>query len=370
MSSTKKEQPQKFYSLDRINSRDCHYNMIIGERSNGKTYSCLKQGLENFVNKGEHMAYIRRYREDFRGNRGNMLFSSLVNDQVVSQLTDEEYDNVKYQSGRWYLAKKDPDLNKLVSNPEPFCFAFALSDMEHDKSTSFPNITTIVFDEFLTRKYYLPEEFVLFMNILSTIIRHRNNVKIYMLGNTVNKYCPYFKEMGLRHVADMELGKIDIYNYGTSGLRVAVERCASPNKGGKKSDIYFAFDNPHLEMITGGAWEIGMYPHLPTKYKQSDVLLTYFILFGDNTLQCEIILKDNTTFTYIHQKTTPIQDEDNDIIFSEEYDHRPNHFRNIRKPTKPYTRKIADYFREDKVFYQDNEVGEIVRNYLQFCKVN
>ena len=26
---------------------------------------------------------------------------------------------------------------------------------------------------------------------------------------------------------------------------------------------------------------------------------------------------------------------------------------------------IAQYFIEDRVFYQDNEVGEIVRNYLQ-----
>ena len=36
-----------------------------------------------------------------------------------------------------------------------------------------------------------------FMNVLSTIIRDRENIKIFMLGNTVNKYCPYFDEMGL-----------------------------------------------------------------------------------------------------------------------------------------------------------------------------
>ena len=70
---------------------------------------------------------------------------------------------------------------------------------------------------------------------------------------------------------------------------------------------------------------------------------------------------------YIHRKTTPIQDEDSDIIFSENYDPRPNHFRNIRKGTSPIHQKIAYFFKNDKVFYQDNEVGEVVRNYLQYC---
>ena len=41
--------------------------------------------------------------------------------------------------------------------------------------------------------------------------------------------------------------------------------------------------------------------------------------------------------------------------------------RNIRKPTNELARRLAEYFKKDKVFYQDNEVGEIVRNYLIFC---
>ena len=31
-------------------------------------------------------------------------------------------------------------------------------------------------------------------------------------------------------------------------------------------------------------------------------------------------------------------------------------------------KKIAIFYTRDKVYYQDNEVGEIVRNYLQWCK--
>ena len=40
---------------------------------------------------------------------------------------------------------------------------------------------------------------------------------------------------------------------------------------------------------------------------------------------------------------------DNDIIFSETYDPRPNHFRNIRKGSSPVIQKIAQFFKNDKV---------------------
>lgn len=357
----------KYYSIDEILAKDCQYNIIIGERSNGKTYSCLAYILTRYWKTGEQGAYLRRWKEDFRGKRGTQLFAGHEASGFISQLTEGAYNRVKYYAGKWYLGYYDEELDKVVAQDEPFCFGFSLNDMEHDKSTSYPKITTIVFDEFLTRQIYLPNEFVTFMNVLSTIIRRRDNVKIFMLGNTVNKYCPYFKEMGLGHVAEMELGKIDIYTYGESPLRVAVERCKSVAKESKSSSMYFAFDNPSLAMITGGAWEIDLYPHLPRKYVPSDIIFIYFIIFDDNILQCEIISLPDCTFTYIHRKSTEIQDEDNDIIFSDVYDPRPNHFRNLRKATTELERKIAIYFRKDKVFYQDNEVGEIVRNYLNYC---
>ena len=361
---------KKFYSLEPILAQNCQYNVIFGERSNGKTYASLEYGLRKYIKSGEQMAYIRRWKEDYRGKRGSQLFAAHEDNGLISILTDGKYDRVRYYSGKWYLGKWDSDLDKVVADEEPFCYAFSLSDMEHDKSTSYPRVTTIIFDEFLTRQYYLPNEFVLFMNVLSTIIRHRDNVKIFMLGNTVNKYCPYFSEMGLGHVVEMEPGKIDIYSYGESKLKVAVERCKSPSTSGKSSDVYFAFDNPSLQMITGGAWEIDMYPHLPRKYKKSDIMFIYFINFNDQLLQCEIISLPDCTFTYIHRKTTPIRDEDEAVVFSDEFDPRPNHFRNIRKATTDLEKRIAIYFRKEKVFYQDNEVGEVVRNYLMHCASN
>lgn len=368
MNSQIKKETGDWYTYTTIDKLDCQYNMIIGERSNGKTYGALKKIIENYVKHKKKGAYIRRYKEDYRGKRGDTLFESIEKDGLISELTDGLYDGVKYQSGRWYLSKFDEKLNKKISGDDPFCYGFAISDMEHDKSTSYPDVTTIVFDEFLTRGYYLQNEFVLFMNTLSTIIRHRNDVKIYMLGNTVNKYAPYFAEMGLKHVSAMEKGQIDVYTYGESKLRVAVEYCASPKKEGKKSDVYFAFDNPSLQLITGGAWEIDLYPHCPIHYERKDIQLVFFIMFQESILQGEIVIKDNYNFIFIHRKDTPIKDPDNDLIISMEYDPRPNWVRGLNKSSLKPLQMIAKYFHNDKVFYQDNEVGEEVRNFLQESK--
>lgn len=357
---------KKFYSLKRILSKNAHYNLIIGERSNGKTCSCLKYGLEQYVKNGKQMAIVRRWDTDFIGKRGTVMFDALIDNNEVSNLTGGMWTEVHYFASKWYLATRDPDGQRIVDD-KPFAFGFAISQMEHDKSTAYPNVTTIVFDEFISRTQYLNDEFKLFANVLSTIIRHRNDVKIFMLGNTVNKYCPYFNEMGLKHIKQQKQGTIDVYKFGDKGLTVAVEYCSPIDKDGKDSDVYFAFDNPKLQMITGGVWEIEIYPHCPCKYKPKDILFTYFIEFDEDLLQCEIIGTDNNFFTFIHRKSTELKNTDKDLIYSTDYDPRPNHRRNITRPTDEIDRKIADFFRKDKVFYQDNEVGEIVRNYLIWC---
>lgn len=357
----------KFYSLKEILKLDATYNMIFGERSNGKTYSVLEYALKNYIEKGEQLAIIRRWEEDYRGKRAHIIWDGIVANGLIEELTDGEFNDVVYRAGQWFLGIRDEKTNAWVTSDTPIAYAFALTATEHDKSTSYPHVTTILFDEFLTRGMYLPDEFVSFMNQISTIVRYRNNVKIFMLGNTVNKYSPYFKEMGISHIKEMKQGDIDFYRVGDSELTIAVEWADNLNKKGKPSDKYFAFDNPKLSMITGGAWEMAVYPHLPFKYKQSDIIFTYFICFEDDILQCEIVNSDNMLFTYIHRKTTPLKNEDEDLVYTTDYSPRPNFSRKITKPRNELERKIAKFFVEDKVFYQDNEIGEIVRNYINWC---
>lgn len=363
MSKKKKEEVHKYYQLTDILNKGADYNLIFGERSNGKTYAALSYGIENFVKTGAQMAYIRRWMEDLRGKRSENLFANHAVNGFIEKVTDGKFNEVFYMGNKWFLSYYDKEKGKRFPDDVPFCYGFSLSAQEHEKSSSYPRVKTIVFDEFLTRQYYLPDEFMLFMNLLSTIIRQRDDVKVFMLGNTVNKYCPYFTEMGLKQVPIMEQGTIDIYKFGEGGAVVAVEYCSSIVKD-KASNKYFCFNNQNLQMITGGKWELAVYPHLPTKYKPKDVLFTYYIKFNDVTLQGNIIQIGNENFTYIHMKTTPIKEEDTALIYSLEMNGKPNYKRRLMSSATYLEQQVARYFAIDKVFYQDNEVGEIVRNYL------
>lgn len=363
------KQKDRWYRLTNILKTKAIYYMIFGKRSNGKTYSVQERILLKYKKTGKASAIIRRWESDFKQKNGASYWDGVVANGLVKECTDGKWDRVIFRSKRWYFAKVDEN-DKIIHDNEPFAYFFSLSTWEHDKGPSYPSICTILFDEFISRGYYLEDEFVIFMNIISTIVRRREEeIEIFMLANTVNMYgCPYFKEMGLTHIKNMEQGTIEIYDYGTTGNRVAVEYVKDNDKAEyNPTNKYFAFDNPKLEMITGGVWEIDIYPHLPVKYKHENVIFRYFIIFESEVLQCNIIKVNDYIFTYIHQKTTPISHPNTDLIYSREYIPAKNYRRNIRKPETKKEEKIMWFFNHDKVFYQDNMVGEIVANYLKVC---
>lgn len=353
-----------YYSLKKILSKDCDYNLIIGERSNGKTYACLRLIVSEYVRKGSQGAYIRRWSDDIKGKRAENVFSALVNNGEIAKLTKGEYTGIIFARGAWHFTFFDKSAKRMKANAEPFCYAFSLSDVEHDKSVSFPKVRNILFDEFLTRRYYLPDEFVIYMNVLSTIIRQRSDVKIFMCGNTVNKYSPYFEEMGLRNVQTMEQGTIDVYTFGNE-LKIAVEYCAESGES-KKSDKYFSFDNPSLNMITKGKWEMGIYPHLPQGYKidSRNILFTFVIRFNQKTMGCDVVNQDGI-FIYIRPKTTAIKE--NELVYSLDYEPKFNSRKTFKNPIDAVDKKIAALFNANKIFYQSNEIGDCIHNYLTVC---
>ena len=356
-----------YYSLNEILNKNAVYNVIFGERSNGKTFAVLDYALQQYFKGKGQIGIIRRFKEDIIGRRASEIWAAINQSGNVEKYSNGEFTGITYYAGKFYACNYDEHGKAIYSDSDCIGYTFSLSDTEHNKSVSYPKITTIFFDEFLTKKIYFNDEFVLFMNTISTIVRNRTNVKIFMAGNTVNKYCPYFQEMGLTHILKMKQGSIDVYSYGEDKkLKIAVEYCASLNKK-KKNNFYFAFDNPKLEMITTGAWELDIFPHLQKKYNHSDILYTFFIDFH-GIFQCEVIKSGEGIFIYIHRKTTALQLKREDIVYSLSPNYSMNYCENIFKPLNTVQRKIAILFNGKKVFYQDNDVGNTIQNYLSICR--
>lgn len=357
----------KYYNIAHLikDYPDAYYYMAFGERSNGKTYSALDYSLERYFKHGEQFAYIRRFGEDIKKKNLSTLLDGHVVNGRIRELSGETFSSVDYTGSKFYAYKYDEDTGKIEKDKQPMGFAFDLNSMEHHKSVSYPKVTTIIFDEFLSRQGYLANEFILFTNTLSTIIRDRDNVTIFMIGNTVNKFCPYFSEMGLTHIKDQKPGTVDLYTYSDTGLKVVVEYCdPMSNRGGKKSDVYFAFDNPQLKMITSGAWEIAVYPHLINRYRPKDVVTQFFIEFDGTTLHVEVVVTDDEYFMFVHPKTTPIKNDNEDIVYTNRPDGRWNYRVGITNQSDQLSQFVRKVIAENRVFYSDNETGEVLRNYL------
>lgn len=353
-----------YYDIKPLMSKDATYSIAIGKRSNGKTFSAISYCMDKWAKDGSTCAYIRRWKDDITGARASSLLSDFNEKGKVREITGK-YDAVIYYNRIQYFATYDENGKPIKHTP--FMYMFSLSDMEHDKSTQYPNVNTIIFDEFIARNGYFPDEFIAFTNTLSTIIRNRDNVRIIMLGNTISKFCPYFSEMGLSKVTQMKQGSIDVYKYGNSDLTVAVEYTGSL-QATEKSNHYFAFDNPKLAMITKGAWELPIFPHTLERITGKDVLFSFFILFSEKIFQGDIVNGERGLYLHMHEKTTPIRDADNDLIYSLDPCEKMNYYKNILKPDIEIRRKITSFFTRDKVFYSNNEVGNYIQSFLRECQ--
>lgn len=349
------------------------YYIMVGQRSNGKTFAVLEQFIDNWWGSDETMSngVIRRWDEDFNKSKGDQFFENFIHNEkrgnILASKTNNKYNAVVFYKRAWWAICIDAEGNETKRSSVPIAVAFAISLETHYKSASYPRIKDILLDEMIARTY-LVGEFISFLNLISTIVRLRDDIRIFMCGNTLSGYCPYIAEMGLKNIRSMKQGEINLYKYGKNEqMKIVVYMTDSITKKGKPSDVYFCFDNPEVKMITGeSVWELAVYPHLNVKYKPMHIKLNYFIQFDGETFHCEIINIEKSWFTYIHRKTTPLKDEDKDIVFKQEPDIRQNFRRRLTKPTDKLGKFIAYFYASDKVFYQDNEVGDMVNQYIQW----
>lgn len=348
----------EYYSLKKINKLNALYNLIIGQRSNGKTYAVCEQEIKGYFKEGFRLAYIRRYDEEIMPKNIQNLFKP--HSALIEKLSNGQFNSTVYKNREFYLY----NTNTEEKSEQSFCKCFSLNAWERTKGADNGYFKYILFDEFMTRSFYLNNEFVTFTNLLSSIIRDRDNTIIYMIANTVNQYCPYFAEMGLGKISDIKQGDLKLFTYGDSELTLALEYSDSKGQTGKVSK-YFAFDNPQLKMITTGQWEIKNYPHAPFKIKKEDIVYRAYIFFDNDIIACNIVHYNNSVFLFFNIQTkTENLNLKNRIVYSFETDTNPLHVQSLVEQPTDVHKLINNLITFNRVFYADNSVGEIVRNWI------
>ena len=147
----------KYYEIRELLKRvpDAHYYMVIGERSNGKSFSVLSYCIERNLKYDEEFVYIRRFDEDLKQKRASKIFDNLIHNGLIEKFSNGKWNDVYYYAGKWYWKKTNKDNPKeSVIDDTPFAYALSISSYEHDKSTAYPRVKNIFFEEFLSRNYF------------------------------------------------------------------------------------------------------------------------------------------------------------------------------------------------------------------------
>lgn len=181
-----------FYNYDRVISYNAFLNFLIGERGVGKTFGASEFVTRQFIKKGHEFVYIRRYKTDLEKGK-KKFYKALIEEEKFKDHTLE----VKG--------------NEFKVDDKTSGYAMTLSTAHQFKSTNFPKVKYIIFDEFLIEDgqgHYLKNEVNIFLGLIETVARMRD-VVVLCLGNATNDINPYFLFFDITkpHNTDIKLYK-------------------------------------------------------------------------------------------------------------------------------------------------------------------
>lgn len=163
-----------WYDVRKTLSYNCLFNFVIGNRGCGKTYSCKKWAVDDYLKNGNEFIYLRRYDSEL-----DLVKKSLFNDLC---LNDQRELEIEYAQG-----------NEYRLNEQTFGYCMPLSISQDFKSSSYPKVNKIIFDEFIIDKgykHYIKNEVELFLDFYETVARMRD-VTVIFLSNAISFYNPY-----------------------------------------------------------------------------------------------------------------------------------------------------------------------------------
>ena len=337
---------KEYYRLTNILKHNAAYNLIYGERSNGKSYAVKEYCIKRFVERGEQFVIIRRYKTDVTKALSDIYFA----DMPIEDLTGGKYNCIYTQSGRVYMAFLDEDGKR--KNPAICGFIRALAEAQRYSSGAYNTVQNIVLEEFISLDgKYLPNEIMLFRHIISTIARKRT-VNVFMIANTISRLSPYFREFGVKNIEQQAMGTIDDYYISAEGgeVKIACEYCDNSTT---RSKMFFGADS---KMTNEGKWLTREYPHITVDMlEKSTEIFCFIVEYNTTKFMCRVMqnAETNAIFLYITPKTTSIKDYT--TVYTNQVTENPYYKRGLT-PTTARERDILALI-DTRAFFSDNLTG-------------
>lgn len=353
---------QVHYNMDQIDEVGAKFNLIYGERSNGKSYQVKhKKGIEKYLKTGKRFILMRRWKEEITSEKIEQYFA----DVDVAKLTKGVYNYIVLYRKKLYLANYDVETGK-VQKGEYIGYVVSLSTEQNYAGASYLDVEDIIFEEFMSRSTYLPNESDKLMNFYATVDRKRGTTRLWLVGNTISRVCPYITDWGLHKViSSQKQGTIEVVEIPTEDepVKIAIEYCKST--GTSSGTI-----GTNAGMINTGAWQTSPQPHLPKSLKNYATMYRFGFQYKSFKFLCEWLYDRETEedvffiYPYYGNFSKKI------IVFSDEIRQSSLWMRNIYDINNIRNRDtfqmIFNQFKESKIFYADDMTGTDFKQVIDF----
>ena len=294
--------------LDVKNVNHCSYYMLFSKRGVGKTTSMLLLGLILFKLYGVQIQYIRQKEDQLRPKFAQELMKTILTCGYIEKLTEGRWNYAYYYASKWVFCRMNE--SGKIEEKTNIHFMYELSidqSFTYKSNYNAPYGDWIIFDEMLGKKYE-PNEFIYLLDILSTIIRKRQGVRIILLSNAIDEYSEYFDEFEIEEqIKKLKRGDCDICT-SSGGTKIYVEKIDQNDKNSARlNKEYFGFKNPMLYAITGeGDWNVHVCKHWDMEDDAELIDRTHYVKMGLNLVRLELMRSEKYGYHVRVQKATKI----------------------------------------------------------------
>lgn len=217
------------YNFDKVLSYQSLINMIVGGRGIGKSYGAKKVVIDDFLKHGNQFFYLRRY---------NTELETTIN---------SFFDNVSKEpslKGHKFVVKGSKKGGHFYIDDKLAGFYGALTQYSYFKSGDYPDVRTLLFDEFMIEKgvlAYLPNEVNKVFNLISSIKRERTDFRVLLLANAVSIINPYF---AFWHISDIRTG---IQRFNHKSVLLDIPDLEAPSVKNKADQFNYAIKGTDYE---------------------------------------------------------------------------------------------------------------------------
>lgn len=352
------------YNIDDLVKENANYNIVYGERSNGKSYQ-LKHKImftKSVIYGDERFMLVRRRKNEITTEKIERYFE----DVDISALTNGKYDAVTVWRRELFLSCFDYEKFRYVRGKK-IGYVVPLEREQDYAGASFLDVNNIIFEEFMSRDKYLIDEPNKLENLYCTVDRKRGTTKLWLCGNSISRVCPYLTDWGLMDIMRKQTqGTIETKDFAIEGeiIKMAIE--FAPFSGVSSHVV-----GSHARMMSRGEWQSDPQPHLNKSIKDFNVLLTCIFDFASFSFLARYMSDketgDKVWFICDKTKNHPKKEEltykitdkveQNKKVFRQPYSVRS---------WSPAIVAAFDDFREDKIFYSTDLCGTDFKQAIDF----